>query len=134
KEYYQENSHNSSPYRRPEKPQVVTESTSTSTKDLEATAIGNQPNTQNIETEAVEHNTDTETINQEETVKTESSEPKKTETQQKEEISREAVKEEIAEKEYTIEDLQNNPLAMTAFLLDLHAQDIQQQTEKTKRN
>src|SRR6266571_2811781 len=133
KNYFQENSHNPSPYRRSEKNQIVTESVSISTEDLEARTIGNQPDTQHIETEAISHNIDTSSKKQEETVEIKVSKSKPVETPQEKEMSRESAKDEIAEKEYTIEDLKNNPMAMTAFLLDLHAQQIQQ-PEKEKRS
>src|SRR5437588_6726429 len=123
----------SSPYRRSRKEEGLSENTLNSTRDLEARTIGNQPDTQHVETEVISHNTDTVSINTEETGENEVSKPKQTETPQEKEMYRETAKEEIEEKEYTIEDLKNNPMAMTAFLLDLHAQQIQQ-PEKEKRS
>ena len=122
---------NSSPYRRPEKNQDLSENTLNSTKDLEAMAIRKEPIVQQPKTEEVIQNTgsiDNTTENQKEVTQTEASKP--TETSQKKETAPEAVKD---EKEYTIEDLKQNPLAMTAFLLDLHAQQIQQ-PEKANRS
>ena len=123
----------SSPYRESRKEEIISENNSISTKDLEAGTIGNQSDTQNIETEVVSHNTDTLSTKQEKTVENEVSKSKSVETQQEKEIFREAAKEEISGKKYTIEDLKNNPMAMTAFLLDLNAQQ-QRQQEKMKRS
>jgi hypothetical protein len=53
------------------------------------------------------------------------------ETRQEEEISREAAKE---EKEYTIEDLKQNPMTMIAFLLQLHEQERTKQEQKQAKN
>src|SRR5437588_4126591 len=93
KNYFQENSHNPSPYRRSEKNQIVTENISISTKDLEARTIGNQPDTQSIETEVFSHTIDTISLNQGETGETEVSKSKPVEIPQKEEAAPEVAKE-----------------------------------------
>jgi hypothetical protein len=134
KDFSQEKSNNSSPYRRSENNQFVTESTSTSTKNLEAMAIRKTTVVQNIEKDEIVQNSNETEENLEKATNNEDLTSKTTEIQQKKETVPEVAKKEIQEKEYTIEDLQNNPMAMTAFLLDLHAQDIQQQAEKPKRN
>ncbi len=134
KDYFPENSNFSSPYRRTEESPGITENTSISTKDLEAVAIGNQATAQPSKKDEVAQNNNNTEENQGEETKTEVQKPNQTETQQKEEAMPKAAKEVKNEKEYNIEDLKNNPIAMTAFLLDLHAQDVQQQAEKGKRS
>ena len=132
KDFYQENSNNSSPYRRSKNNQDLTDSISTSTKDLEAMAIRKEPVIQNHKTEEIVQNTEMEGSTDktmEEGIKDEVSKSKPVETQEKKEATPEAVKE---EKDYTIEDLKQNPMAMTAFLLDLHAQQIQSEQQKSK--
>src|SRR5882762_11625381 len=116
----------SSPYRESKTEENLSEKPSVSTRDLEAMAIRNAPIVKQSKTEEIVQNTDTVTKNQEEEIKTEASKSKQIETPQKEETAPEVVKDDIGEKEYTLEDLKQNPVAMTAFLLDLHAQQIQQ--------
>jgi hypothetical protein len=86
-------------------------------------AIRKEPTVQQPETDEIVQNTDTVPTNQEEVTKPDVSKSKSIETSQKKEAAPEVAKE---EKEYTIEDLKQNPMAMTAFLLDIHAQQIQQ--------
>jgi len=56
---------------------------------------------------------------------------KSIETQQKEEMGRETVKE---EEEYTIEDLKQNPMTMIAFLLQLNEQERSKQEQQQAKN
>ena len=92
-------------------------------------AIRKEPIVQQPETEEIRYRIPIrQQQNQEEETEIESSKSKPIETPQKKETAPEIAKE---EKEYTIEDLKQNPVAMTAFLLDLHAQQIQQR-EKAK--
>jgi len=120
----------SSPYRESRREENLPENTLHSTRNLEAMAIRKAPIVQQPETEAIVQNTDTVTTNQEEETETEASKSKSIETPQEKGIAPETAKD---EKEYTIEDLKQNPVAMTAFLLDLHAQQIQQ-PKPTKRS
>ena len=122
----------SSPYRESKKEEDVSENALNSTKNLEAMAIRKIPIVQQPETEEIVQST--ENLNstaekQEEETKNEESKSKPVETPQKEEITPEAAKE---EKEYNIEDLKQNPIAMTAFLLDLHAQQLQSEQQTSK--
>src|SRR5260370_33559296 len=92
-------------------------------------AIRKEPIAQKPEKDAQLQNTNDRTKKQEEETKTEVSKSKQIETTQKKETAAEIAKE---VKEYTLEDLKQNPVAMTAFLLDLHAQQIEQ-PKPTKR-
>ena len=121
--YINPSANGSSPYRESKKEENLPEKTSDSTRDLEAMTIGNTPVVQPSETEEIVQNSDTVTKNQGEETKTEASKSKQIEIPQEKKIVPEIAKE---EKEYTLEDLKQNPVAMTAFLLDLHAQQIQQ--------
>ena len=126
KNYLQNNSHNPSPYRRPKREEIVTENVSTSTKDLEAMTIRNEPPIQQPETAEIVQHTDSRdntAENQEEGTKIEGPTSKPTETPQKEKNMPEIAKE---EKEYNLEDLKKNPFAMAAMLVDMQAQQIQQ--------
>src|SRR5260370_14601932 len=93
-------------------------------------AIRKETNAQKPEKDEQIQNTNDRTKNQEEETKTEVSKSKQIETTQKKETAPEIAKE---EKENTLEDLKHNPVAMTAFLLDLHAQQFQQ-PKPTKRS
>jgi len=63
--------------------------------------------------------------------KIESLTSKTTEIPQNEEITPESVKE---EREYTIEDLKQNPMAMIAFLLQLNEQEREKQEQEQAKN
>src|SRR5262249_33384284 len=117
----------------PENNQGVTESVSISTKDLEAGTIGNPTTAQPIETEEVSPPPDTMFVNRNGTGETDVPKSKQTGTPQEKEMTREAEKEEITDKEYNIEDLKNTPGEMTAFLLDLKPQEQRKQQQHQKK-
>jgi hypothetical protein len=131
----------SSPYRESKNQEsYLSKENSTSKKNLEergfadvvSTAIRNNQQSDQAETDAKEQVVNE--IEEEEQLKQEQvrrrDQSNTIEAQQKEEIGRETVKE---EKEYTIEDLKQNPMAMITFLLQLNEQE-QQQAKSKKRH
>jgi hypothetical protein len=137
----------SSPYRESKNQEsYVSKENSTSKEDLEEGFFGVSHTEDSLESLTIrnkEQNNQTETeTEQQRTNKIEEEQPKRKEVrrsreqsnvieiQQKEEMGREAAKE---EKEYTVEELKQNPMTMIAFLLQLNEQErVKQEQEQAK--